>query len=328
MHKRTILLSVSLAVLFAGSFVARTLLLNKDKLHGKPCVDTDTAGTSAPSDESKPAYTRIVSLAPSITETLFALGLGEQVVGVTRYCDYPHKAKLKNKVGGYYDPDNEAIVTLHPDLVVLFREHELTQQVLQTAGIEYLMVSHHSIGDILQSIETIGKQMGENSVAFRKAEDLTAELNRRIAAVQEKALANDPKTVMISTGRNMGTGKIEDVYITGRDGFYHEMIQLAGGENVYQGHVAFPVVSNEGILRLNPDVIFDMVPDLGERKLSKQAILAEWQKLGALRAVKTQQVHIFTEDYVVVPGPRFVQLLEKMHQVLHPNYENSVEDES
>ena len=318
MNKRLLALAVSIVVLFIGSFVLRSAFEGEAEDAGKStaAVSEMPRNSDSLTKESEAAYTRIVSLAPSITETLFALGLGSNVVGVTRYCDFPDAAKTKTQVGGYYDPNNEAIVALDPNLVVLFREHAQTQRVLARANIEYLVVSHNSISEILESIVHIGNKMGKNSAAAKKAATLVSSLRAEISEMKQKEKKGPVKTVMISTGRNMGTGKIEDAYITGKEGFYNEMIQIVGAKNAYQGDVAFPVVSNEGILRMNPDVIIDMVPDLEEQQLSKSAVLNEWRQLQKLKAVKTEQVHILTDDYVVVPGPRFIMLLKQLDHIV------------
>ncbi|MBN2717032.1 MAG: ABC transporter substrate-binding protein, partial [Deltaproteobacteria bacterium] len=147
---------------------------------------------------------------------------------------------------------------------------------------------------------------------------LVASLEARMNAVRkhQPLPSQKPKTVMIATGRNMGTGKIEDAYIIGKDGFYQDMIEMVGAQNAYQGGGAFPVVSNEGILRMNPDVIIDMVPDIDKQNISEESILSEWRQMKDLSAVQHKEVHLLTDDYVVVPGPRFILLLEQFSRIL------------
>ena len=124
---------------------------------------------------------------------------------------------------------------------------------------------------------------------------------------------------MVSLGRNMGSGRMEDVYIVGRDGFYDEMIRMAGGVNVFDGgSIKFPTVSAEGIMRLNPEVIIDMVPDLADAGLSEEQVAMEWQSLAGVDAVKNGRVHVLAQDYVVIPGPRFILILEAMAHAIHP----------
>ena len=121
----------------------------------------------------------------------------------------------------------------------------------------------------------------------------------------------------------MGSQGLTDVYIAGKDEFYSHLIKIAGGTNVYEDEkVKFPKISQEGLLSLNPDVIVDMAADLKESdNMTKRDVVAEWNKLDDLDAVKNDRVYVFTADYVTVPGPRFIRLLEHMARVIHPDTE-------
>ncbi len=259
-------------------------------------------------------YRRIVSLAPSITESLFALGLGDRVVAVTSFCDYPPEVLTKSKVGGYYDLNYEAIVALEPDLVVCLPEHEGRLADLDRLNLPHLTVDHRRAEAILESLTTLGRVCG----AKERAEELVEDIRGRMAAVGDRVIDPSRPRVLLCVGRNMGSAVIDDVCIAGRGGFYDEMIVLAGGINAYQETLAFPAVTGEGLLRLQPDVIIDMVPDLPEKGLSEADVLRQWSVLADLPAVRQRRVFLFTEDFVVVPGPRFVQILEKMAAAIHP----------
>ena len=125
--------------------------------------------------------------------------------------------------------------------------------------------------------------------------------------------------VMVSIGRNMGSGTLNDVYISGKEGFYDEMLELLGAVNAYEGGVAFPVVSGEGIIRMNPEVIIDMVPDMEQNDWDPETVYGEWNVLSRVDAVKNRRVYVFGEDYVVVPGPRFISIMEKMARAIYPD---------
>ena len=271
--------------------------------------------------ESNPAtstpektYRRIVSLAPSITESLFALGLGERVVGVTDFCDYPPEALTKSKIGGYYDLNYEAILALSPDLMVCLPEHHEHLESLDQLDLEHMTVNHRRVTTVLESLIALGK----TGDASDRARILVQKIRRRMATVQNRVIDEKRPRVLVCVGRNMGSATIDNVYIAGRGGFYDEMITLAGGTNAYQDDLAFPMVTGEGLLRLQPEIIIDMVADLSEKGLSEAAVLKQWDSLVDLQAVRDKQVFLFTEDFVVVPGPRFVQILEKMAMVIHP----------
>jgi iron complex transport system substrate-binding protein len=259
-------------------------------------------------------YRRIVSLSPSITECLFALGLGERVVGVTDFCEYPPEAQSRSKVGGYYDLNYEAIVALRPDLVVCLPEHAEYVRDLGRLGLLHLTVDHRQAATILESLKTIGRTCG----ASERAEALVRELRRRIETVQRRAIDERRPRVLVCVGRNLGSPTIDEVYIAGRRSFYDGLITLAGGVNVYDGPLAFPRLTGEGLLRLQPEIIIDTVTDPSEDDRPEAEVLQQWNSLADLPAVQQKRVFLFQEDFAVIPGPRFVQILEKMAAIIHP----------
>ena len=275
-----------------------------------------TACTESSHNVDAGAEHRIVSLAPSITETLFALGLGDRVVGVTRYCDYPPEAKQIEQVGGYYDPSYEAIVRLRPDLVVTVEEHTDAREHLAEFGIDVVGVNQKTVPGILTTIRTLGARCG----VAQRGDSIASAVERRIRQIAEATSSRPRPRVLLTIGRNMGSSTLEDVYIAGGDGFYSDLIEMAGGQNAYTDDVRFPVVSGEGIIRLNPDVILDLVADLEERGWDEQVVLRQWQSVPSVSAVRNGRVHVLTGDYVVIPGPRFPLLLEDMVRAIHPDF--------
>jgi iron complex transport system substrate-binding protein len=308
---RKLILGAVVVIAFAVSFMA------KKALHNSGSRNPGTVISSRKGAQSEIPHKRIISLAPSITETLYALGLMDQVVGVTRYCDYPPEALTKTEIGGYYDPNYEAIVALEPDLIIMLAEHEEPRKHLADLGYNIIVVNHTSIQGILRSFELIGEACG----VLPKARSIVEDIRARMHRIREKTEGLPSPRVMISIGRNMGSGTLKDVYISGKEGFYDEMIEFMGAVNAYEGDVAFPVVSGEGIIRMNPEVIIDMVPDIEEHGWDPQMICREWDALSQVDAVKNHRVYVFGEDYVVVPGPRFILIMEKMARVLYPNVE-------
>ncbi len=125
--------------------------------------------------------------------------------------------------------------------------------------------------------------------------------------------------VLISSARELGSGRIGTVYAAGKGQWYDNLIEVAGGTNVFEtGFAQFPAVSAEGLLRLDPDVVIEMAPDLAAAPYTREDIIAEWATLPGKTAVKTGREYVLGGDYVPVPGPRFVQTLEDMAKVLHP----------
>lgn len=272
----------------------------------------------APVAETQPVSstpTRIISLAPSITEVLFELGLGDHIIGVTQFCKFPEAAQSKTSIGGYYNPNYEAMVGLKPDLIITLKEHTKERKYFDELSIPWLEVNHHSVASIFASIEAIGKATGRQE----QAQKLKSSLESRLNQIGEKTKHLPRPTVLVSVGRNMGTGTIKDAYIAGKEAIFNELIALAGGQNVYTDDGrAYPIVSAEGLLTLNPDIIIDMVPHRKDSQISAEDVHKEWLGLSKLKAVQSNQVHIFDQDYVTIPGPRLFLLLEQMAQAIHP----------
>jgi len=258
---------------------------------------------------------RIISLAPSITETLFAIGAGPQVVGVTKYCDYPSATESLPKVGGFIDPNIEAIVALQPDLVVLLTNHAGVIKQLKQLNINVLPVSNTSLDDIKQTITTLGQATEHKD----KAKQIVDNINAKIAVIKAK-VANLPKPrVMIAMGHSIGSENITQVFIAGKHDFFNDLIELAGGTNAYQGtHLKVPSVSIEGIMQLNPQVILDVFPEPDDHRDDLNLILKRWHKMRYVDAIKNNRIHIIEEDYATIPGPRIFLLLEQIAPFIHP----------
>jgi cobalamin transport system substrate-binding protein len=289
---------VLIASVFAASWFARRAW--------SPAEDADIPPAN---------YTRIVSLAPSVTESLCALGLRRRVVGVTIYCTYPTDVKTLPRIGGYNNPNCEAIVRLRPDLVVALPRHLEIARRLRRSGLRVLVIEESGITGIMRNLETLARVCRAGEAADR----VIADLRGRMATLRKRTRGLAKPSVLVSVGRNMGDGGIRDVYAAGQEGFYDTMIDLAGGVNCYQeGAVKFPRLSPEGVIRLNPDVIIDMVDDPSRNGASPASIRKQWLELGAVSAVKKSRVHVMGGDHVVVPGPRFILILEEMAGLLHP----------
>lgn len=260
-------------------------------------------------------YERIVSLSPSITETLFALGMGNKLVGVTRFCNYPPEARSLPKVGGYLDLNYEAIIRLKPDLVLLTDDFQHTKAFLSQLGIKYLSLNNKTVADIRLSIAYLGKLLGTDS----RAEEILKEIDAKISAIQYRTEATYRPKVMIVIERTMGTGAIEDVYIAGKNTFFDELIEMAGGKNAYQdGKITYPIVSAEGISHLNPEFIIDLIPQLKQTGLDSLKVVNDWFSLPQVEAVNKRQIYIISDDYAVIPGPRFHLFLELLARIIHP----------
>jgi len=253
---------------------------------------------------------RIVSLAPSITEILFELGLGDRVVGVTRYCGFPPEAKTKPQMGGYYDPNYEPLKAARPDLVITVPEHDDVREELRKLGVKTMTVDHTSIRGIMESIVAIGTMAG----CPERAAALRARLETRIRKIGERNSGKPRVRVLISVGRMAGDGSASRITVCGRSDYFQELLGLAGGVNAYEGDIPYPAMSAEGVLKTNPDVIIDLWPDLKEKNIDPESVRRQWTSIPGLKA----RVHVIGEDYVMIPGLRIVLLLEDFAAAMHP----------
>lgn len=304
-----ITLIAAILLIFAGSILANKQL-------SKPLLP-----------ESMPCWEcrRIVSLSPSITETLYALGLGDRVVGVTRYCEYPPDVRQKTRVGGYFDPNLEAILTLKPDLVIMLEEHVGSMPEMEKLKLETLVVSHKTIDGIIDSFRAIGRRCGKGPEGRRMAREFKDRLERINAKTQGLPR---PRVLFVLDRTGVGRGHLTDVYVAGADDFFDTIIELAGGRNACRVQsVRNPVVSPEGLLWLDPDVIVELArPDVLE-KHDQQTILADWNELARIKAVENDRVLMFKKGYACVPGPRLIQLVEDLARALHPKVKWEESDE-
>lgn len=294
MTLRRWILVATVLVAFGGSYALKRTLSGRSEVPPRP--------PNGP--------TRIVSLAPSVTETLFELGLGDRVVGVTRYCAFPPEARSKPQMGGYYDPNYEAVTAARPDLVITVPEHEEVRHELHKLGLKSLTVDHASVRGILSSLRMIGEAtgIGEHAAAVQK------KLETRIQTIAARNGGRPRVRVLISVGRMAGDGSMSRITVCGQAGFFEELIELAGGVNAFEGEIPFPVLSAEGVLKTNPDVIVDLWPDLKEKGIDPESVRRQWSSIPGLKS----RVHVVGESYAMIPGPRIVLLLEDLARALHP----------
>ena len=268
---------------------------------------------------------RIISMAPSITEIAFALGLNKQVVAVTDFCRYPVQACSLPKVGGYVDPNLEKIVALHPDLVILLKTANRVQAKLTQLGIHYLTVDNTTLQNIENSIKQIGKATGQ----VKQANQLLAGMQRQINAIKHKVAGLPRPNVMVAIAHQTNSSHLNNVYIAGRHDFYNDLIQLAGGRNAYQNQrVKVPALSTEGIVKLDPDVIIDVFPGSNNHHIDQQQVMTQWLNLPPIKAVRNKRIYIINQPYGSIPGPRVILLLQQMARMIHPELDWSTDDAS
>ena len=265
---------------------------------------------------------RIISFAPAITEILFALGLGDRVIGVSNFCHYPPEVQSLPKAGGLLDPNLEAIVRLRPDCVIVYANHTSVLDLLDRLKIPALVASGDDLPEILQTIGLLGATFNRQ----QQAEKMVTEMKNRLEQLRRALQPEHPlPSVMVIVWRERGQGTLKNITVAGNDQFYSEMVTIAGGKLLPDNpKLEYPTLGAEGILQLNPDLIIEIAPELQEKteKLLEQT-LNDWRLLPELTAVKKQNIFLITDDYAAIPGPRSILLAEKIAAILTPFVQNN-----
>jgi len=260
---------------------------------------------------------RLVSFSPSTTEALFALGLGKNVVGVSKFCNYPPEAASLPKVGGFIDPNIEAVVRMRPTCAVLQRNGADIGKSLQGMGIPVLFINGNTLQDVLDSFMVMGNALDKK----KEAAALAASFRRQMDALKENAPATPP-SILLVIWRDAGTGGIRNLQAAGNDGFYSELVKTAGGRLLPENtKFAYPSISSEGVMQLNPDYIIELLPDIAAKgQPGIDMALEDWSKdLPDLPAVKNSKVFVIPDDFAVIPGPRSILLAQKIQGIIRPS---------
>ncbi len=253
---------------------------------------------------------RIVSHVPSITETLFALGLGERVVGVSDYCDYPEEAKSKPSVGNYFNPSIESIVALEPDLVLTDGHSESIKQLDELEPpITYIVIDPKDIDGIFRDLELLGKVTGTEREAEKLIEDMQDSISHVIALVE----GAPPVRVLYIIDATDPTLP----WTAGPGSFVDWLITTAGGENIAaEAQGAWVQFSIEQIVSSDPEII--ILPAKHGTTFTSPETLEGNPAWREITAVEQDRIDIIDGDLVDRSGPRIVQGLEEMARIIHP----------
>ena len=259
---------------------------------------------------------RIVSTAPSITELLYALGLGDNVAGVTRFCRYPPEAQLKPKIGDYTSPNLESIAALRPDLVIVQTNPVRLRERLEAIKLHVLEINQDSAAALYTSI----RQVGAATQTDAKAAMLIQNIRSHLDEIQARAAKLSHPKVMFVVGRT--PQRLDGIIVVGQASYLNDLITIAGGVNAFRDAPAsYPAVSLEDVLARNPDVVLDMgdMGDSAEMSQSlKESTINLWKRAASLNAVRRGQVVPIGSDIFVIPGPRIVQAADELFRIFHP----------
>ena len=260
---------------------------------------------------------RIVSTAPSITELLYALGMGNRIVGVDRFSRYPAEALKKPKIGDYVNPNLETIASLRPDLVMIPTNPVKLAERLGTLRLKVLEIDQEGIAKLYESFRIVGEATGTAAQAAK----LTSSVHGQLEAIRTQAAPLKRTRMMFVVGRT--PNRLDGLIVVGQASYLNEIIALAGGENVFRDAVAsYPAVSLEEVLARNPDVIVDMgdmADTVGVTDEHKREVTSLWERLANVAAVKQHRVYAVASDVYVVPGPRVVEAAKAFFAMLHPD---------
>ena len=259
---------------------------------------------------------RIVSLAPSLTEILFALGLDDQIVGVTLNSDYPPAAQKKTKIGTFWQPDIEAVIAAKPDLVITLQieQQKNAADSLRRLGYNVLTLKIEKIEDLFTAIQKIGTATDCKQRAAKLSEDISSQLN------YSKSKSREGSRTAPTRPRVLWVVQAEPLRVAGRKTFINEFIELLGGENAIGPTIQrYPPIGTEELLACNVEVIIQSA--MGKTDIGQQQQQAKvfWSKWASLPAVKNKKIYVVNSDTVLRLGPRLPQGVEMVGRCLHPD---------
>jgi iron complex transport system substrate-binding protein len=259
---------------------------------------------------------RIISTSPSVTEMLYALGLGDRVVGVTTYCHYPPEAMKKPKIGNYLNPSLETIVGLRPDLVIAETTGVRRPERLSALNLKILDIDDGNLAGIYDSLRKIGAAAGVPD----RSEAVCSRMRASLDEIRRKVERLPKRRMIFIVGRT--PGRIEDLIAAGRGSHLNELIEIAGGQNVFRDSPAmYAKIGLEDLIARNPEVIVDMgemSQTIGVTEAAKRSVTALWSRHPTLAAVRDRRVFAVASDIFVVPGPRVVDAAREFARMLHP----------
>ena len=257
---------------------------------------------------------RIISVIPAATEILFAIGAGPQVVGVGSFDTFPAEVNKLPKVGALLDPDVERILSLKPDLVLIYASQADLKRQLQRAGIRIYEYKHAGLADVTSTIRALGDVTGH----VEKAAEVSASIERALDEIRAR-VGNRPKpSTLLVFGHERGA--LRGIYASGGVGFLDDMLAIAGGLNVFADVKQQAVqASTEQIIARRPEVILEIrASNSALPPADRQAEARVWDALASVPAVRTHRVMFVVDDRLVIPGPRVADGTRLMAQALHP----------
>lgn len=266
---------------------------------------------SASSAAADRAPRRIISLVPAVTEMLFAIGAGSQVVAVSSFDEWPPEVSSLPRVGALLDPDVERILSLKPDLVVVYGTQSDLRRQLERAGIPQFFYKHGDLAGVTRTIRALGGRTDRAP----EAERLAGRIEARLKTIRTTVAGRPRPTTLLVFGRE--SLALRGIFASGGIGFLHDMLDVAGGANVFSDVRRESVqATTEMILARRPQVVVELRSTLRPDQIEPER--AVWGALAAVPAVRTKRIHILADPSLVVPGPRIADAAELIARTLHP----------
>jgi iron complex transport system substrate-binding protein len=259
-----------------------------------------------PESSSADSTLRIVSLAPNITEIIYALHLDDSLVGVSRFCDYPDAAKLKQSVGGLYDSNVEMIYSLRPTVVFFLPSQMASADSLRLLGVNTVCVRANSLDEIDQAIVTVGSCCQQSL----RAKELVSSLHRLLPP----GVGSTGLRGLVVVSRSWGCGRVSTLYVAGRGSWYEKILAHFGVQNAYQGSLPYPQVGVEGVLAMNPDFVIELVVNAKSIGYTLDVQKQAWDFL--FSGFNGSRLFIVSDQYSVRPGPRYPLVFNRFQRII------------
>ncbi len=256
---------------------------------------------------------RIISITPSLTECLYALGCGGRIVGVGDFCTYPEDAKSIPRVGGYINPNLEVILSLKPDLIVIQGKHEKVAGFCSVNGILFERFEIDSLNDVFGTLSKLGLLLEKKSTA----DSLCKVLKEGLDDVASRVSGLPRRTVFYSLGHT--PGNINTLFTAGKPSFISELLTIAGGKNIFEyNNMLYPEISKETLVKRAPDIILESVINKSSSRDYIEKLYHDWEKFTTLPAVQNKRIYMINEEFLEIPGPRIVMAARLFGRIIHP----------
>jgi iron complex transport system substrate-binding protein len=213
-----------------------------------------------------------------------------------------------------FDPDLERITALRPDLLVMRGRSDSLETLSESLGVRLYYDEADSFAGIEKTALEVGALLGRDDAAKK----LVAEFRGRLGEIRKRVAGCDRPRVLLTVMRQ--PERLANILTAGRGTFLHEMIELAGGVNVFGDvEMSYPQVTGESILAARPDVIIELFPEVDVSPELAESMRAQWRSLGSLPAVRSERIHFLSDDHSLIPSPRIVAIVAKVAKILHPD---------